>query len=317
MSTKKGLLPLLLAITILLVAAHPVAAQGQDSLYFPETGHWVSGEFLQYYNAAKQPFLLFGYPITDAYQDPLTGLTVQYFQRVRFELHIEAAAGARVQLSNLGELLYQPGTPVDIPLEAPACRFFSQQKHYVCYAFLSFFDQNGGVNQFGNPLSDFEKQDNLYVQYFEKARFEWHPEASSGQWVVLSDLGKVYFDKLVGDPALLEPSPSNNTDQPTIQLQARAFVARAVISPNTTQVLFVVVQDQYLRPVSQANVAVTVHLPVGGEERYRLQLTNKDGISRFELPVGIQPYDQIVELDVEVSQGGLEASASTWFRIWW
>jgi len=317
MSIKKGGLSLIVVLGLLIITWGPVQAQKQDSLYFPETGHWVTGELLTFYQRVKDPLLLYGYPITDAFQDPLTGLTVQYFQRARFELHIEAADGQRIQLSPLGYNLYETGTPVPLSTDTPACRYFAQQKHYVCYTFLSFFDKNGGVAQFGNPISDFEQKDNLYVQYFEKARFEWHPELPAGQWVVLSDLGRVYFDQLVGDPALLEPKPSNNLPQAAIQLQARVFVAKAIVSPSARQTLYIVVQDQYLRPVPQANVAVTIDFPVGGEERYRLPLTNKDGITQFEFNVGNQPYDTITQVTVEVTQGGLQARTGTWFRIWW
>ncbi len=317
MSIKKAALTLIVVFGFLLSSWGSAQAQKQDSLYFAETGHWVMGEFLTFYQSAKDPLLLYGYPITDSFQDPLTGLTVQYFQRTRFELHIEAADGQRVQLSSLGSLIYVPGAPVSLSTDTPACRTFPQQKHTVCYAFLSFFDKNGGVAQFGYPISDLEKQDNLYVQYFDKARFEWHPELPSGQWVVLSDLGRVYFDQLVADPSLLEPKPSDNLPSAAIQLQARVFVEKAVVSPSGLQKLSIVVQDQYLRPVPQANVAVTLHYPVGGEERYRLPLTDKDGVTQFEFNVGNQPYDTIIQVKVEVTQGGLQALTGTWFRIWW
>ncbi|HEX9012267.1 MAG TPA: hypothetical protein VF813_02080, partial [Anaerolineaceae bacterium] len=171
--------------------------------------------------------------------------------------------------------------------------------------------------QFGYPISDIEKQDNLYIQYFERARLEWHPELPTGQRVSITDLGRMYFDKVVDDRSLLEPKPSNNIPQSAIQLTAHVFAARAVVSPNDQQTLYVVVQDQYLRPISQANVAATIHFPIGGEERYRLPLTDQDGITRFEFNVGNQPYDTITQVQIEVTQGGLQTKTGTWFRIWW
>jgi hypothetical protein len=291
--------------------------QNQDSRYFPETGHWVTGEFLTFYQKASDALLVYGYPITDAFQDPLTGLTVQYFQKARFELHIEAREGERVQLTDLGSLLYEAGEPVSLAMDSAACRTFAKQGHAVCYAFLSFFDANGGAAQFGYPIAEIEKQDNLYVQYFERARLEWHPEQPTGQRVTITDLGRMYFDQLVDDRSLLEPKPSNNIPQSAIQLQARVFAAKAVVSPNAKQTLYVIVQDQYLRPVSQANVAVTIHFPIGGEERYRLPLTNKDGITQFEFNAGAQPYDSITQVQVEVTQGGVQAKTGTWYRVWW
>ncbi|MDD5370664.1 MAG: hypothetical protein PHQ40_16400 [Anaerolineaceae bacterium] len=317
MPLKKMARSLLVALLLLLTASSPTFAQKTDSLFFPETGHWVSGDFLVYYQAAADPFLVYGYPLTDAFQDPLSGATVQYFQRARFEQHMDATTGQRIQLSPLGTLLYQPGQPVSMPIDKNACRYFSVQKHYVCYAFLGFFDSNGGVAQFGNPISEIEQQDHLYIQYFERARLEWRPELPSGQRVALADLGRLYFEQNVGDVSLLEPAASSDLPATLLNLHAHAFVARAVVSPNEKQTLFVIVQDQYLRAVSQANIAVTVHLPQGGEERYRLPLTDQDGLAQLQFDVGKQPSNRIVLLDVEVTRSGLTAQVGTWFRIWW
>lgn len=306
-----------LLLAVLIGVWAPAQAQKTDSQYFPATGHWVTGEFLAFYQKASDPQVVYGYPITDAFQDPLTGLTVQYFQRARFELHIEAREGDRVQLTALGTLLYAPGKPVSLPPDSAACQYFPQQKHSLCYAFLTFYNRYGGEAQFGAPISDIEEQDNIYVQYFERARFEWHPELSEGQRVSVTDLGQAYFDQVVDDRSLLEPKPSSNLPQSAIQLQAHVFTDRAAVSPNDSQTLYVVVQDQYLRAVPLANVAVTIHYPIGGEERYRLPLTDKDGITRFNFNVGSQPYDTVTTVQVEVTQGGLQAKTGTWFRIWW
>jgi hypothetical protein len=317
MPPKKIFWPLLVALLLLLTASSPTFAQKTDSLFFPETGHWVSGDFLAFYKSAADPLLVYGSPLTDSFQDPLSGVTVQYFQRARFEQHTDAASGQRIQLSPLGSLLYQPGTPVNLAIDKNACRYFPVQKHYVCYAFLGFFDSHGGVAQFGNPVSEIEQQDQVYIQYFERARLEWHSELASGQRVTLADLGRMYFDQNVGDASLLEPAASSDLPATLLELHAHAFVARAVVSPNEKQTLSVIVLDQYLRAVPQANVAVTVHFPLGGEERYRLPLTDQYGMAQLQFDVGKQPSNRIVVLDVEVTQSGLSAQVGTWFRIWW
>jgi hypothetical protein len=127
----------------------------------------------------------------------------------------------------------------------------------------------------------------------------------------------VYFEQNVGDASLLEPAASADLPATLLELHAHAFVARAVVSPNEKQTLFVIVQDQYMRAVPQANVAVTVHFPLGGEERYRLPLTDRDGLAQLQFDVGKQPSNRIVVLDVEVTHSGLAALVGTWFRIWW
>ncbi len=315
MPLKRALLTIVLAITVLLSTGQPGLAQDPGSVYFPETGHWVKGEFLRFYQQAKNPSLLYGNPLTDAFQDPLTGLTVQYFQRARFEMHTESAS-APVQLSMLGELLYEAGQP-SVNLDPKACRFFPRTGRYVCYAFLTFYDSHGGAEQFGEPISDLEREDEIYVQYFQNARFEWHPEATAGQRVILSELGRIYFDRVLGDDRYTRPSPGNDLPASEIRLRARAFVERAVVSPNSQQRVYVVIQDQYLRPVSGVSVALTVHFPGGSEERYRLSPTDADGISRLDFQVGNLPVDRIVEIQAEASQGVLQARAGTWFRVWW
>ncbi|HVN56568.1 MAG TPA: hypothetical protein VMT46_19740 [Anaerolineaceae bacterium] len=308
----------MLILGVLIAGPSPTHAQNETSRYFQETGHTVSGDFLGYYDSAKDPLLLFGFPITDAFEDPLSGLTVQFFQRARFELHIDADDNQRVQLSPLGVLLYLPGPEVQFPTDTPACRFYSlnNQGHYVCYAFLDFFNANGGLERFGYPLSNIEKQDDLYVQYFERARFEWHPELPTNHRVTLADLGRAYFDQRGYDSDLLTPRVNNA--YPLLNgLKVRAFVAKAVIAPLSSQTLFVIVQDQYLRPVAQANVAVTVRYPGGGQDRFHFPLTNAAGISMHDFPVGNLEFDQIVQVAVEVVKGTQQQKAGSWFRIWW
>ncbi len=55
-----------------------------DKQFFDETKHWVSGPFLAWYR--RYGLDVAGYPITDEYVDPATGLRSQYFQRVAMEL---------------------------------------------------------------------------------------------------------------------------------------------------------------------------------------------------------------------------------------
>ena len=59
-----------------------------------------------------------------------------------------------------------------------SCRYFAQTEHYVCDAFLECFDARGGLEIFGYPLSEpfFDlAHDGLRVQYFQRARMEFHP----------------------------------------------------------------------------------------------------------------------------------------------
>ncbi|HET9016037.1 MAG TPA: ferritin-like domain-containing protein [Thermomicrobiaceae bacterium] len=61
-------------------------ADNHQGVYFKETGHNVSGDFLNYWMEFGD-LAVYGYPLSEPYTDQQTGLTVQYFQRQRFEWH--------------------------------------------------------------------------------------------------------------------------------------------------------------------------------------------------------------------------------------
>ncbi len=54
--------------------------------YFSETGHSLKNQFLAYWQS-HGGLLIFGYPISEPFQEG--SYIVQYFQRNRFELHLE------------------------------------------------------------------------------------------------------------------------------------------------------------------------------------------------------------------------------------
>jgi|GEM_PF-6071262 len=75
-------------------------------------------------------------------------------------------------------------------LGAPDCIYDAQTQHNICGNFAEFFTKYGGEAIFGSPLSEQYIVDGKPVQYFERARFEWHP-GSNGEpaFVLLSRLG--------------------------------------------------------------------------------------------------------------------------------
>ena len=87
---------------------------GQDCAFFAETGHNVCGGFLAYWRerglefgdtgvSFRESLALFGYPISEEFVDPASGLRVQYFERAVFEYHPENAGTANeVLLRRLG-----------------------------------------------------------------------------------------------------------------------------------------------------------------------------------------------------------------------
>jgi hypothetical protein len=310
---------LLIATSVLLcfLSGSVHAQNGSGEIYIPETGHWIRGVYLQAYQNADDPILIFGYPITDEIIDPIDGQSTQYFEKARFDL-VTDSAEPEIEIAALGDLLYTPGNEeVPISANAQACRYFSATGKYVCYTFLDFYDAHDGDTYFGNPISEVESVDGRYVQYFEKCRMEWRPELPAGNRVALSNIGEEYFDSRLGDFAVLNPSGNDNAPAELVKLQAHAFVANSLQPANSHQELFIIVQDQNLNPVNGANINVRITQPDGQVDVYRPSVSNSSGISTLKFEVGDMDINQVIQVQVEVDYKGFSAAASTWFRIWW
>ncbi len=306
---------LILALLIALVP-QAVKAQASDSVFVSETGHWIWGDFLRTYNSVSDPLLYFGYPITDDFTDPQTNQRVQYFQRARFDL-VDTPEGPKVQIAPLGQLLHEDGAELaDIPREGPTCRNFNTG-FTVCYAFLQFYDSYDGATWFGQPISEVEVADGHYVQYFENIRMEWWPDKPSGQRVAISDLGRIYFDKEVRNPELLKSSQTASIAGTLINPVVNVFALNSLIGAGEAQTIFVIVQNQNLLPVADAQVGVTLYYPDGSKQFYRLAETNEFGISQFSFQVDQLEVRTVVNAVAEINIRGESASGKTWFRIWW
>ncbi len=59
-----------------------------------------------------------------------------------------------------------------------------QTGHYLSYGFKSFWQQNGGVDVFGYPMTGEMNQQGHTVQYLERQRFEYHPEYAGTPYAV-------------------------------------------------------------------------------------------------------------------------------------
>ena len=198
-----ALLALVMALAGIFSA--PLSAGATDfglsgaTIYFSITGHHLSGDFLNHWQAGGG-LMTFGYPMSE----PMTqdGMTVQYFERARLEEHPENAGTPFVVLGTLLGNWATDGRrsePAFLPLPSntgdggdPAHRrFFPETGHTLAYGFKSYWEQNGGLYVFGFPISEEFSEKNpdtgqVYtVQYFERARFEYHPENAGTQYEVL------------------------------------------------------------------------------------------------------------------------------------
>ena len=179
------------------------------SIYFPETGHAISGRFLTFWqNDGGLP--VFGYPLTDELTE--NGRTVQYFERQRFEYHPELEGTPYVvELGLTGledaQLRGIASTAPFQSLQAGAVsdsytEFFPETGHRLGGGFKTYWHAHGlnmgdaGVSQreslalFGYPISEefTDPATGFTVQYFERARFEYHPENPEPYKILLGRL---------------------------------------------------------------------------------------------------------------------------------
>lgn len=305
-------LAILATFCLLITSWGSVQAQTSDAEYFAQTGHFVRGSFLSYYHSISNPTLLFGYPLTEQFTSK-DGKTVQYFQRARFEASSDTAQS--IVLTPLGREMYSPGR--QLVINNPfACRSFTQTGYSVCFAFLEFFEQNGGVARFGYPISPFEFRNNQIVQYFENARFEWRPGLAEDQRIGLTDLGRIYFDQIGEDPAFLKPSQQDARPNLVLSLRVRAFPEEAVTTSNDQQTIYVLVQDQKLQPVAGASGLATIRLASGDILQQPFEI-NSRGVGSFSFGFTNQPKGNLVNVDINVTYNDLGGKTKTSFRIWY
>lgn len=317
------ILRLVLVVAFVLIIAtsgiHATRAQ-VDRKYFPETGHYITGQFFQYYYSVPGPDKLFGYPITESFTDTKTGLTIQYFERARFELHLDEPPDRRVQLTAAGRYLHPVEQPKAVAGNQPACQALNDPQnggeHLVCYSFLDFYMANGGLAQFGFPISDMELENGMTVQYFERARFEWHPGLNGNSYVMLSDVGSMLFYHLRENQARLGPVTDNAAPETPVDIKARAYPGKAITGQSGQQEIDVVVFNQQGAPVQNADVSVTVRLPSGAVQRYIAGSTDKTGIVKVTFFFNKEMVG-MARVEVVASLNGKETSTSTSFRIWW
>lgn len=184
--------------------------------YSVETGHTIQPPITAAYDVAGGERIV-GLPLTEVFTDT-DGLLVQYFERARFELQRKADGGVLITRALLGNLLtrervdaaFAPHEPV---VEASGVRYVPETRHLIGGAFRKYWERNGGVTVFGYPISeelveaDGPQGALAVVQWFERARFVFHPDAPTADQVQLSPLGRIYADQQALSAAVRAPVP--------------------------------------------------------------------------------------------------------------
>jgi hypothetical protein len=203
--------------------------------------------------------------------------------------------------------------------------YFPETQHVVSHAFLIAFRDMGGLEIFGYPRSEMLYEDGHIVQYFQRARMEWHPKNRAGSLIELTDLGKTYLERFPVPETYRRPRQrpgsagsggSGGSAQPTVlDLDVSASVQQPIVGPEGTQTLFVHVTDQQAQPVQGAEVTALINYP-GRQEGLQLSSTNARGFAKASFELFPSPPGQKVVIEVTVAYGDLSRTTQTSFLRW-
>ncbi|MCS6803006.1 MAG: hypothetical protein RMM58_14395 [Chloroflexota bacterium] len=221
----------LAALLALLLPLSPAAGQTLFE-YFPETGHYVQGEYLAWYRAKGGPRVL-GYPRTPDFRE--RDRLVQYFQTVRLEWDCgeDGRQPCRLRPGTLGEEIFGRKLDLTPDRQTPgiltgAAYYFGETNTTVEGPFFATFVQLGGLEFFGYPLTNQVVEAGQTVQWFQRARLQLDADGVAR----LSRLGDYWIDTLRRVPApylIRRPAPAPLPAVPIAgqQLQGRFYVQTA------------------------------------------------------------------------------------------
>lgn len=284
--------------------------------YYAETGHTLDARFLDYYDQHGGPEI-FGFPITEAFNDPDSGQLIQYTENSRLEWVLDEDGVGHAALRPLGEILGGWYVPDESSLgDGRGCRYFEESGHATCYAFLSFFNAHGGQDLFGLPISDFVIQNDRIVQYFQYFRLDWYPDAPQPDQVRVGPLGREHFRSAGYDSSLLQPiTAADDQEYRITELRPSASVANPAVEPGEQQAVYLVTRDQNLLPVQGAAALLIVHSPTGN--RYFLMpKSDAQGLSQLSFSVGELARGSKVNLDLWVIHAGFQVVVRDSFSIY-
>src|SRR5690242_14820255 len=211
----------------------------------------VSGRFLEEWSrqgSDADSVYVNGWPITN--RRPEISLTdgktydTQWFERARYEAHPENKAPYDVLLGLLGVTLTEGRGAIDpatkkvrnasdaafVGIDKPADVdnktkvWFQETKHSVSGKILDYWNRYGGLKQFGFPLSEQFNEisatdgKTYAVQYFERNRFELHPEKAAPYEVELGLLGVQQYklQAIAGDKLPFAPPAGVTSKKDTL-----------------------------------------------------------------------------------------------------
>jgi hypothetical protein len=279
--TGAALALVLLAAAISAPSTSPASAQGEGR-HYPQTGKTLAPEFVGFYDRYGG-LAIFGYPLTDPETEG--GFKVQYLERARIEYHPEnAGSGHDVQLGLLGTIQtagrrFAPAPP-EIASNAPGRVYFPETGHTLSGKFLEYWQSNGGLALFGYPISEPQAEGGVTAQYFQRNRFEHHPEAAGTPYEV--QLGLLGRDMLAQRVKVTETTVTLPTygyeqgfttpgDNPVAPYPRLDTARMGPLAPRPYRLI--VLENRYIKlsvlPQLGGRLYEAVYKPTGHNELYR------------------------------------------------
>ncbi|MFN8540167.1 MAG: class F sortase [Thermomicrobiales bacterium] len=196
-----------------------------DRYCFQETKYCAENAFLDFWKSNGGLEIL-GFPLSQPFVDN-RGLIVQFYERVIMEWHPESTDPRyQVLLTLLGNdranVLPERNTP-PAACDVTPCTLFAETNHTLRGVFYNYWVANGGLAVFGFPKTEQFTETNqnngqqYIVQYFERNRFEYHPENAGTRYEVL--LGQLGLESLNTQRSVLD-RPAAQVPDYTVNLNA-------------------------------------------------------------------------------------------------
>ncbi len=242
-------------------------------------------------------------------EESLAGKTFQCYQNACLVWNPNATEP--VTLVPLG-LQGAPSAPrIDPPPPSADVWYCPETGHSVILAFKDFYLHHGGEAVFGQPLTEFMREGERWVQWFENACFEWQPDRDDGERVQLIPLGEIHYRQF--NAQVFQTTPSPDPVENEIVLTIRPDYT--LLPPNVPQIIHLWAKDTVGRPLS--GVAITFYLTtISTRQLVQIPPTNINGAALLRLDSIDAACGEIVRLRAVTKTANSTTQAESQFTFW-
>ncbi len=258
----------------------PRPAVASSSFYVGDTGHLISGPFLNFWKA-RGGTATFGNPISEEYNQ--NNFQVQLFEKALLEYHPnESDTKNQIQLAFLGRLLADARglrfDPVTNTSNSATRTFFNETGQAVAAGFKTYWEKRDGLALLGLPISGEISEAGRTIQYFERGLLQTRPGSTE---IETGDAGQALLE-IKGWPRPTRMNLELNIAEDQIY-QGRTLAVR--LAPGADwepQNLKGMVGDEALRigRVGPVYRAFKAFAPWAEAKEYALQITYNDPAGR-------------------------------------